>query len=147
MMERFIQRELVSEDYEKGFLELLSQLTTVGTVGRDAFMERLHQLRLRGDKVLVIEDKETGKVVASGTLILEYKFIHDCGVAGHIEDVVVDASYRGQQLGKALITRLVSSAEQQGCYKVILDCAENNVSFYEKCGMTQKETQMVKYFK
>lgn len=146
-MEQFIHRELVSEDYDKGFLDLLSQLTTVGTIGREAFMERLHQLRLRGDRVLIIEDKETGKVVASGTLIFEYKFIHECGVAGHIEDVVVDASYRGQQLGKALIRRLVSLAEQEGCYKVILDCAQNNVEFYEKCGMTQKETQMVKYFK
>ncbi len=30
-----------------------------------------------------------------------------------------------------------------GCYKVILDCAEANVSFYEKCGLTRKEVQMV----
>ena len=31
-----------------------------------------------------------------------------------------------------------------GCYKVILDCAEANVVFYEKCGLTRKEIQMVR---
>lgn len=35
------------------------------------------------------------------------------------------------------------SAKEAGCYKVILDCAENNVAFYEKCGLTRKEVQMV----
>jgi glucosamine-phosphate N-acetyltransferase len=33
-----------------------------------------------------------------------------------------------------------------GCYKVILDCSEKNVPFYEKCGFTVKEKQMVVYF-
>ena len=33
-----------------------------------------------------------------------------------------------------------------GCYKVILDCAEANVPFYEKCGLTRKEVQMVRVF-
>eukprot|EP00210_Caulerpa_lentillifera_P009523 g9081.t1 len=147
MMERFVHRELLLEDYDKGFLHLLSQLTTVGTVRKEAFLERLQQIRTRGDRVLVIEDKENEKLVACGTLIFEYKFVHECGVAGHIEDVVVDSSYRDQHLGKTLIRRLVTLAEQEGCYKVILDCAEDNVGFYEKCGLTRKEIQMVKYFK
>ena len=34
---------------------------------------------------------------------------------------------------------------QVGCYKVILDCAEENKGFYEKAGMRQKEVQMVRY--
>jgi len=29
--------------------------------------------------IIVIEDKEFNKIVASGSLILEKKFIHDCG--------------------------------------------------------------------
>ncbi len=33
--------------------------------------------------------------------------------------------------------------KERGCYKVILDCAEHNVAFYEKCGLTKKEVQMV----
>lgn len=32
-----------------------------------------------------------------------------------------------------------------GCYKVILDCGSHNIKFYEACGYTQKEVQMVQY--
>jgi glucosamine-phosphate N-acetyltransferase len=42
-----------------------------------------------------------------------------------------------------LIDALVRVAKQQGCYKVILDCTEHNVLFYEKCGLSRKEVQMV----
>ena len=42
-----------------------------------------------------------------------------------------------------LIDALIDASHAMGCYKVILDCAEKNVSFYEKCGLTRKEIQMV----
>lgn len=32
-----------------------------------------------------------------------------------------------------------------GCYKVILDCSEDNVRFYERCGFVRKEVQMAAY--
>ena len=37
----------------------------------------------------------------------------------------------------------MKAAEEAGCYKVILDCSEENVPFYAKCGLTKKEVQMV----
>jgi hypothetical protein len=43
-----------------------------------------------------------------------------------------------------LIEALVDVARQRGCYKVILDCSEANQAFYEKCGLTRKEVQMVR---
>lgn len=45
-----------------------------------------------------------------------------------------------------MIASLVDVAEEEGCYKVILDCSEANAAFYEKCGMTRKEVQMVSSF-
>ena len=42
-----------------------------------------------------------------------------------------------------VIEALMEFAKEAGCYKVILDCAESNVAFYEKCGLTRKEVQMV----
>lgn len=65
---------------------------------------------------------------------------------GHIEDVVTDASCRGKGFGKLLIEHLTALAKQRGCYKVILDAAEANVGFYEKCGYKRKELQMAHYF-
>jgi glucosamine-phosphate N-acetyltransferase len=42
-----------------------------------------------------------------------------------------------------VIDALLTYAKQAGCYKVILDCGEANVAFYEKCGLKRKEVQMV----
>eukprot|EP00775_Hariotina_reticulata_P013371 gene13371-13498_t len=91
-------------------------------------------------------DTKQGKVVGTAALVVERKFVHACGKVGHIEDVVVDQAARGQKLGQKLIDELVKVAQEQGCYKVILDCAEHNVEFYGKCGLIRKEVQMVKYF-
>jgi GNAT superfamily N-acetyltransferase len=46
-------------------------------------------------------------------------------------------------LSLRLIEELTRVCHERGCYKVILDCAEHNVAFYEKCGLTRKEIQMV----
>ncbi|KAG2430433.1 hypothetical protein HXX76_009957 [Chlamydomonas incerta] len=78
-------------------------------------------------------------------MVVELKFIHGCSKVGHIEDVVVDPTYRGKRLGLKLVEALVEAARGDGCYKVILDCAEANVPFYEKAGLVRKEVQMVRY--
>lgn len=43
-----------------------------------------------------------------------------------------------------VLDSLISYATELGCYKIILDCAEKNVAFYEKCGLVRKEVQMVR---
>ena len=63
-------------------------------------------------------DEDSGALVACGTLLLERKFIRGAGIAGHIEDVVVDASQRGTGTGKKLIAALVARAREAGCYQV-----------------------------
>lgn len=87
------------------------------------------------------------KVVGTVTLFYEQKLIHNMGKVGHIEDVVVDKSFRGKQLGKDLIGYATRVAIESGCYKVILDCAEHNVGFYKKCGYDVKGSQMAVYSK
>jgi glucosamine-phosphate N-acetyltransferase len=58
------------------------------------------------------------KIIATGSILVEYKFVHNCGKAGHIEDVVVDNSVRGQHLGLRIVEFLTTFAEEAGCYKV-----------------------------
>ena len=91
-------------------------------------------------------DVDRRRLIASATLLVELKFIHGCAKCGHIEDVVVDASCRGMRLGARIVDALVAASREAGCYKVILDCSEDNVPFYEKCGLVRKGAQMAKYF-
>lgn len=132
-----------------GYIECLAQLTVVGEVNQEAFNDRFLYMSERKDTYFpqVITD-EAGKIVAAGTLIVERKFIRNCGACGHIEDIVVDSAQRGKNLGKILLKRLRELAlNELGCYKVILDCEEGKVPFYEKCGFTEKGRQMTLYKK
>ncbi|KAJ8431507.1 hypothetical protein Cgig2_003256 [Carnegiea gigantea] len=141
-------RRLEITDKSKGFIELLRQLTVCDSLSDKEFEDRFHELASQGDDhiICVIEDDSTGKIIATGSVFIEKKFIRNCGKVGHIEDVVVDSSARGLHLGKKVIQFLTEHAESVGCYKVILDCSAENRAFYEKCGFKQKEIQMVKYF-
>ena len=65
--------------------------------------------------------------------------------AGHIEDVVVDLTYRTYGIGSLLINKAIEIAKEYNCYKITLDCAEKNVNFYKKNGFNQKDIQMIMY--
>lgn len=142
-----LTRDLEAGDYHKGYLDLLSQLTKVGVYDEATFKSRFDDLTTSKDtyKVVVIEDLDKKKIIATATLFIEKKFIRNCATCGHIEDVVVDTTYRGLRLGVRIIEALMQAGEAAGCYKIILDCSEDNVPFYEKCGLVRKEVQMVKY--
>jgi len=90
--------------------------------------------------IYVIEYDE--KIIASGTLLIEQKFIHGGGKVGHIEDVIVDQKIRGEGLGRKITNYLVEEAKKQGCYKTILNCSHKNIGFYEKFGFKNNEVEM-----
>lgn len=141
-------RKLEISDKNKGFVELLQQLTVCDAISDEDFEMRFQELSSLGDDhvICVIEDTSLGKIIATGSVFIEKKFIRNCGKVGHIEDVVVDRDSRGMQLGKKVLSFLADHARSVGCYKAILDCIYENKAFYEKCGFKQKEIQMVKYF-
>ncbi|RYR53206.1 hypothetical protein Ahy_A06g028206 [Arachis hypogaea] len=141
-------RRLEMSDKGKGFIELLQQLSVCDSVSDKEFEDRFRELSSLGDDhvICVIEDHVSKKIIATGSVFIEKKFLRNCGKVGHIEDVVVDSSTRGKQLGKKIINFLTDHARSMGCYKVILDCSIENKLFYEKCGFKQKEIQMVRYF-
>ncbi|KAL7750774.1 Glucosamine-phosphate N-acetyltransferase-like protein [Sorochytrium milnesiophthora] len=145
----FAIRPLSITDYEKGFLNCLSFLTVVGDISKAQFADRFAYVKAHNHEyfIVVIEDIKKQKIAAAGTVMVERKFIRNCGLVGHIEDIVVDETYRGLQFGRYIIDALKSVGEHVGCYKIILDCAEKNVKFYEKCGFEKKEVEMVWYIK
>ncbi|XP_061734778.1 glucosamine 6-phosphate N-acetyltransferase isoform X2 [Nerophis ophidion] len=105
---------------------------------------KFEHMKKTGDYyVLVVEDTNLGQIVATATLITEHKFIHSCAKRGRVEEVVVSDVCRGKQLGKLLVTTLTLLSKKLNCYKITLECAPNNVGFYQKFGYTaSKETYM-----
>ena len=61
---------------------------------------------------------DTDKIVGTGTLVVERKFIHDLGIVGHIEDIAVSKDQQGKKLGLRIINALDYIAAEVGCYKV-----------------------------
>merc|ERR1711913_252644 len=121
-------RSLCLEDYDRGFLELLGQLTSVGNISREEWDTRFEAMKSCKDTyyVVVIEDIALARVIGAATLVVEKKFIHSCGLVGRLEDVVVSDVYRGKQL--VATTSLL--ATKLGCYKITLNCNDKMIKFY-----------------
>ena len=134
-------RRLEKSDYDKNYLELLKQLTTVGDISKEKYETTFDKI---GAQVWVVEFE--GKIIASVSLLLEQKVIHECGIVGHLEDVVVDKDYRKYGLGKFIIERIIKIAKERGCYKLIGDCKSELLEFYEKNGFESKCVQISIYF-
>ncbi|XP_031780651.1 vacuolar protein-sorting-associated protein 25 [Nasonia vitripennis] len=83
-----IFRPLNSRDFDKGFLQLLGQLTDVGNITKDQFLNRFHGMKSSGGYyVIVVEDLNCGKVIGSATLVVEQKFIHSCGLRNYTKSI------------------------------------------------------------
>lgn len=131
-------RPLSVHDYDSGYVELLSKLTLVGNVTKDNYIARFDRMKKVNELedhyiIVVIEDTATKKVIAASTLFLELKFIHECSIRGRLEDVIVDDSYRGKNVGLVLVGIIVALAKESfNCYKLSLDCTDKLIKFYEK---------------
>jgi glucosamine-phosphate N-acetyltransferase len=140
-----IIRPIIENDLYNGYLNLLSQLTNLGS---GDVITRFKEIQKHPNILILVafdDNKSVNKVVGAGTVWFEPKFIHSCSNVAHIEDVVVDINYRSQKIGKQIIDSLVANAKNNNCYKVILNCSEKNIGFYEKCGFTETNKQMSIY--
>lgn len=140
---QFIFRKLEKSDFYKNYLQLLSQLTEVGNITYEDFLNILCKIQ---SDIWVFEDPQSNKIVASASIFLEQKIIHNGGIVAHLEDVVVDKSYRGNQLGQKLIANIIEKARGSGAYKIIADCKPELLSFYSKNGFEKKGEQIAIYF-
>ena len=73
-----------------------------------------------------------GEVIATYSVLLERKIIHNGGMVGHLEDFAILPEFRGLGYGKQMIDHVMEFCKENNCYKVIHNCQENLVSYYEK---------------
>ena len=128
-----IIRELKKDDLWNGFLTTLDSLRQASDIDKNKAQEIFEKINSNPDHIIAVAELD-GKIVGATTLLIEPKFIHKGGLVGHIEDVVVDKNFQGQNIGEKIMKFLLDIAKNRGCYKTILDCTEDVKPFYEKLG-------------
>lgn len=126
-MDNIIFRPVKRKDLDEVF-PLLQQLTVISYSSRDKddCWNRFITNNSSNSIVGVYNDK----VIAYGSIVIENKIRG--GIAGHIEDIVVDKSVRGKNIGIKLIKELVKIGSNNNCYRITLTCKQNLINFYQK---------------
>ncbi len=132
-MSNIIIRKLQKEDLSNGFLHTLDSLREASNIDKKMAETIFDKININPEHIIAVAVMG-GKIVGSTTLLIETKFIHKGGKVGHIEDVVVKKEYQKKGIGEKIIMYLLRYAKEQGCYKTILDCADDVKPFYEKLG-------------
>ncbi len=140
-MSEIIIREIEEDDLENGFLESLDFLRKASDIDKNKAKEILKKIKQNPNHIIhvAMDDK---KVIGTATLFIEQKFIHDGGIVGHIEDVVVRKDYEGQGIGMKLVISLLDVSKTKKCYKTILNCEDSLKLFYEKIGFKKATNEM-----
>lgn len=134
-------RELEEKDLFNGFLGALDSLRKASDLDPKKAKEVLKKIRSIPNHKIYVALLDS-KVVGSATIFIEPKFIHNGGTVGHIEDVVVQKEYQGSGIGEKLVKTLLEYAKKNGCYKTILDAADEVMPFYEKLGFKRHSNSM-----
>jgi len=142
-MPEIIIREIEEDDLEKGFLETLDFLRNASDLDKNKANEILKKIKQNPNHIIYVAINNK-KIVGSTTLLIEQKFIHDGGLVGHIEDVVVRKDYEGKGIGIKLVTSMLERAKEKNCYKTILDCKDDVKQFYERIGF-KRESNCMRY--
>lgn len=140
-MVTFKIKELEEPDLTNSFFETLGCLRSTGKLTVEKAKSILKKIKGNPNhKIFIAVDD--GKIIGATTLLIEHKFIHEGGLVGHIEDVVTHRDFQYKGVGSALMKKAIDIARESGCYKVILDCSEDNAPFYEKAGFKKHGIEM-----
>ncbi|MFH1505368.1 MAG: GNAT family N-acetyltransferase [archaeon] len=144
---KYSVRELTKDDLDDptDFLETLSNLTEIGELPAEKLKTLLDKMNSQDIHVFVVVT-EDGKIIGSTSVIIEQKFAHSGYIVGHIEDVCTRKGFEGLGVGSAVIKQALEYAKKRGCYRVILDCYDKLMPFYEKFGFKKNSNEMRLYF-
>lgn len=132
-------RHLTAEDlFKPSFRATIGRLKPIGAVSDEDLACAFADIEANPLHSIWIAELN-GEIVGSITLLVEPKFIHQCGRVGHIEDVVVRTGYAIYQIGTRLMRQALEQGRATGCYKIILDCEEHLRAYYGRFGFVTEE--------
>ena len=121
---------------------LLQQLTNAEILSGDHFSSIIKSLHPNQEIFIY---KKNNHLVGMISVFIEQKIIHGGKCVAHIEDVVVDSHFRRQGIAFELVNYVLQYAENNNCYKVLLNCNDEVKPFYEKCHFKHKTNGMAYY--
>ena len=140
IMSKVSFRKIKKSDLNDVFV-LLNQLKKIdiSDLNLDHSWDKFIQNNSSNSIVGIIDNK----IIAYGSIIIENKIRGE--VAGHIEDIVVDAEVRGKMIGVKLINELIEIGKKNNCYRITLFCKENLINFYSRSGFNVNSISMKRY--
>ncbi|KAF3765191.1 acyl-CoA N-acyltransferase [Cryphonectria parasitica EP155] len=142
----FTIRPIQRQDFQKGYLDCLEVLTWVGPLTEAEWDERYTEMERAAATYYLLVIEYQDRIVGTGSLVVERKFIHNRGLVGHVEEIAIAKEHQGKGLGLKMIQAIDSVGKSVGCYKNILNCGPQNEPFYAKCGYDNSGTEMSHYF-
>lgn len=128
-------------DKKNEIIDLLSQLSYTNYINNKQFSEFISN-KPQEHLIYICKNIEKDKLVGMITIFIERKLIHNLGKVAHIEDLVVDKDEQGKNIAQTLINKCIEYAKNENCYKIILNCNENLIKFYEKNNFYNSGYQM-----
>ena len=142
MNKNYVIQELKEDDF-KNYMKLMFEFTNYTyKISYETFCQKLNKMKTNNfNKIILLYSFDKNELIGCGTIIKLEK-LHNNPI-GQIEDVIISEKYRGLGLGKKIIEELVKiGINEFKCYKIILNCLDKNILFYEKCDFTITGVQM-----
>ena len=136
----FSIRALESKDLKNGFKETLYNLCDEEIEHLNA-IEHYESIKEKNDHFVYVATDDS-KVVGTGCLVLDRKFINNCGLVGRIEDLSTRKGYENKGVAKSIMSKLVEIAHTKGCYKVTAGCSKSLKFFFEDLGFSENGGEM-----
>ena len=133
-------RELQETDYVE-YLRLINIFRETFFT-EEQFIEMLKMMK--NNSIIIVLELEN-RLIGTGTILFENKFIHNISKIAHIEDICIDTEFRGKGYGTLLVNHLIEFSKKNGCYKVTLYCKEHLEKFYNSSGLIKNGIQMAVY--
>lgn len=127
--------EELNEKDSKQYLKLMNQFRLINDINETKFKEAYEYI-CKYSKIFVYKVKN--EIMGSITVLIEQKFIHNFSKVGHIEDVFIDKKARKKQIGTKLVQHCIEYCRINKCRKIILDCSDDVIKFYQKNGFKKK---------
>ncbi|MES2135120.1 MAG: GNAT family N-acetyltransferase [Patescibacteria group bacterium] len=99
---------------------------------------------LKNPYIIFVVAKDDSRIIGMGALYLNQKIGK---LAGYIDDVIVDATYRGQGLGEKIVQAIITSAREHHVPSITLTSSSKRTAahrLYEKLGFKKYETNVFK---